>query len=97
MSKVSALQASLEKTSGKLQGLSPPPTPAMTAASPTAGGSYKAPSRTGKIHIGAYLHPDFKRSLRLVQAETGEDVQTLVVRALNNLFSAHNVPVVDHD
>jgi hypothetical protein len=59
--------------------------------------TYKATSREGKIHIGAYLHPDFKRSLRLVQAQTGEDVQTLVVRALNNLFSTHNVPVVDQN
>jgi hypothetical protein len=32
-----------------------------------------------------------------VQAQTGEDVQTLVVRALNGLFSSYNVPVVDRD
>ncbi|SIR53424.1 MULTISPECIES: ribbon-helix-helix domain-containing protein [Acidiphilium] len=95
MSKVSALQASLEKSSGK------PSThiqaPSSTAIASLSGPQsvYKAPSREGKIHIGAYLHPDFKRSLRLVQAQTGEDVQTVVIRALNNLFSAHNVPVVD--
>jgi hypothetical protein len=97
MSKVSALQASLEKTSGKLKPSAPPSTPALAAASPATRSGNKAPSREGKIHIGAYLHPDFKRSLRLVQAQTGEDVQTLVVRALNNLFSTHNVPVVDQD
>ena len=97
MSKVSALQASLEKTSGKLPTSPHSPAPAMIAAPPAARNAYKAPSREGKIHIGAYLHPDFKRSLRLVQAQTGEDVQTLVVRALNNLFSTHNVPVVDRD
>ena len=96
MSKVSALQASLEKTSGKVPAAPQLPAPAVTAISP-ARSVYKAPSREGKIHIGAYLHPDFKRSLRLVQAQTGEDVQTLVVRALNNLFSTHNVPVVDRD
>ncbi|MDE8345932.1 MAG: hypothetical protein POH28_07150 [Acidocella sp.] len=95
MSKVSALQASLEKTSGKLPASVQLPAPAASAALPQVRNSYKAPSREGKIHIGAYLHPDFKRSLRLVQAQTGEDVQTLIVRALNNLFSAHNVPVVD--
>jgi hypothetical protein len=33
----------------------------------------------------------------LVQAQTGEDVQTLVTRALNNLFATHNVPVVDQE
>jgi len=97
MSKVSALQASLEKTSGKLQAPAQSPAPPLAEASPTARSAYKAPSREGKIHIGAYLHPDFKRSLRLVQAQTGEDVQTLVVRALNNLFSTHNVPVVDQN
>ena len=99
MSKVSALQASLEKTSGKVPAPahSPAPTPVPTPALPVTRGAYKAPSREGKVHIGAYLQPDFKRSLRLVQAQTGEDVQTLIVRALNNLFSAHNVPVVDQD
>lgn len=101
MSKVSALQASLEKTSGKVpapaHSPAPTPTPTPMPAPPATRGAYKAPSREGKVHIGAYLHPDFKRSLRLVQAQTGEDVQTLVVRALNNLFSAHNVPVVDQD
>lgn len=97
MSKVSALQASLEKASGKVTAVVQPPAPTAVAAPPVTRSAYKAPSREGKIHIGAYLHPDFKRSLRLVQAQTGEDVQTLVIRALNNLFSAHNVPVVDQD
>jgi hypothetical protein len=97
MSKVSALQASLEKTSGKLPTPAQPASLAPTVALPVTRSAYKAPSREGKIHIGAYLHPDFKRSLRLVQAQTGEDVQTLVIRALNNLFSTHNVPVVDQD
>jgi hypothetical protein len=98
MSKVSALQASLQKTSGKAPAaaVSAPSREAPITAS-SSGNAYKAPSREGKIHIGAYVHPDFKRSLRLVQAQTGEDVQTLVVRALNGLFSSHNVPVVDQD
>ena len=97
MSKISTLQASLEKTSGKLPASAQAPTPAGSTAPPAARSVYKAPSREGKVHIGAYLHPDFKRSLRLVQAQTGEDVQTLVVRALNDLFSTHNVPVVDQN
>jgi hypothetical protein len=65
------------------------PTPA------TAPTTTKAPSREGKIHIGAYLHPDFKTSLRLVQARTGKDIQTLLAGALNELFRAHNAPVID--
>lgn len=98
MSKVSALQASLQKASGKTPTASAPSLPVQSVTtSPSSAGAYKAPSREGKVHIGAYVHPDFKRSLRLVQAQTGEDVQTLVVRALNGLFSSYNVPVVDRD
>jgi hypothetical protein len=88
MSKVSALQASLEKTSGKAA-----PGAAHSAVSPPRA----APAAAVGAYIGAYLHPNFKRSLRLVQAQTGEDVQTLVTRALNDLFAAHNVPVVDQE
>ena len=65
------------------------PEPATTST------TTKAPSREGKIHIGAYLHPDFKTSLRLVQARTGKDIQTLLAGALNELFRAHNAPVID--
>lgn len=58
------------------------------AASPDTG-------RENKAHIGAWLHKDFKRSLFLVRAQTGEDVQTIIARALNAEFRAHNVPVVE--
>jgi hypothetical protein len=54
-------------------------------------------SREGKIHIGAYLDPGFKTSLLLLRAQTGEDTQTLIARALNELFRAHNLPVVGQD
>ena len=57
----------------------------------------RATGRAGKVHIGAWLNPDFKRSLMLVRAQTGKDVQTLLALALNNLFRHHDVPVVDHD
>jgi hypothetical protein len=51
--------------------------------------------RENKVHIGAWLHKDFKRSLLLVRAQTGEDVQTIIARALNAEFRAHNVPIVE--
>lgn len=105
MSKVSALQASLEKSVGgraaRPDSDSPPPRPTAPKSSkaPVATTQQKRDdkpsSREGKIHIGAYVSPDFKKSLRLVQAQTGEDVQTLLTRALNDLFKSHNVPVVD--
>jgi len=31
----------------------------------------------------------------LVQAQTGKDIQALLSQALNELFQAYNVPVVD--
>ena len=104
MSKVSALQASLEKSAGKAsksrgEPQAPPAVSSLTSAPAgqrvTAPRKAVAPSREGKIHIGAYLPADFKRSLRLVQAQTGEDMQTLLTRALNDLFKSHNVPIVE--
>lgn len=96
MSKIASLQAGLDRVTNRA------PT-ATTAAStpvpePTRGSANtKAPSREGKVHIGAYLPAGFKSSLRLVQAQTGEDTQTLIARALNELFRGHNVPVIDHE
>lgn len=107
MSKFSAIQQQLEKASGRkgVAGVVSPPVVAPAAPAPASAEaapehrapSYKAPSREGKTHIGAYLNPDFKRSMRLVQAQTGEDVQQLLARALNELFRTHNVPVVDQE
>lgn len=99
-SKFSAIQRQLEEAGGRKAAIAPvkasPPPVAANVATP-APAAYKSPSREGKTHIGAYLHPDFKRSLRLVQAQTGEDVQSLIAKALNDLFRAHNVPVIDQD
>jgi hypothetical protein len=91
MSKFSAIQQQLEKASGHKATAAPPAAPASMPETT----AHKAPSREGKAHIGAYLHPDFKRSLRLIQAQTGEDVQSLIAKALNDLFRAHNVPVIE--
>jgi hypothetical protein len=86
------LQAALERGRGNPAPvtITPPPSPAVTQPG-------KTPSRAGKVHVGAYLSSDFKRSLMLVRAQTGHDVQTLIAQALNDLFRAHNVPIVDHD
>lgn len=102
MSKFSAIQQQLEQASGRRKTIPAtsiePESFSEPVSSPPQGTAYKAPSRQGKIHIGAYLHPDFKRSLRLVQAQTGDDIQKLIARSLNDLFRAHNVPVIDnHD
>jgi hypothetical protein len=87
------IQRQLERATGRAAApVEVPTVPAMLKAGPVLA---KAPSREGKVHIGAYLHPDFKASLRLVQAQTGKDIQALIGQALNELFRAHNVPVVD--
>jgi len=87
MSKMETLQAGLTRAARR-------PAP-PTAAAPPPPAPAKAPSRVGRVHVGAYLPDDFRRSLRLVQAQTGEDTQTLIARALNELFRGHNVPVID--
>ena len=92
MSKISSLQAQLNKAAGKV----PPPeasTPPQVLE-PTTSQTAKTSSRAGRVHIGAYLPEGFKSSLRLVQAQTGEDTQTIIARALNDVFRACNVPVV---
>jgi hypothetical protein len=104
-SKMADIQAQLLRASGRASAPFAPSAPAATvpaAPAATAPGTTasrpaptKAPSREGLIHIGAYLHPDFKSSLRLVQARTGKDIQSLLADALNELFRANNAPVVD--
>ena len=88
MTKMNAIQAQLERAASPT-----PPKAANTSTAPRSAAT--TASRDGKTHIGAYLSPGFKKSLRLVQAETGEDTQTLIARALNELFRSHKVPVVD--
>ncbi len=52
---------------------------ASPAPKPKVERSAVAPSREGKVHIGAYLNPDIKRGLRMVHAITG-DIQALLAR-----------------
>ncbi len=70
----------------------------VTVTTPTsAPTSYVAPSREGKVNITAYLVPDYKASLRLIQARTGKSLQTLISEALNDLFTKYDVPTVRGD
>jgi hypothetical protein len=68
-----------------------------TVKTPVERRGYMAPSREGKTNITAYLSPDFKASLRLIQARTGASLQTLIAEALNDLFSKYDVPTVRED
>lgn len=86
MSKMNDLQARLKAAANPAPAPIPMQEPRRAAETPAC--------RVGRVHIGAYLPADFKASLRLVQAQTGEDTQTILARALNDIFRAHKVPVV---
>jgi hypothetical protein len=51
-------------------------------------------NRRDKVNIAAWLHPDFKNSLRLVQARRPGSIQDLMEEALNDLFAKYDVPQV---
>ena len=57
--------------------------------------SPRAPSREGKLHISAWLSPDYKVSLRAIQMKFPQkQLQDLFAEALNDLFAKHNVATV---
>jgi hypothetical protein len=77
------------------RGSKPPPAPQTERTETTArAGSYKAPSRENKTPITAYLSPDYKTSLRLIQARENRSIQALIGEALNDLFAKYKVPTV---
>jgi hypothetical protein len=90
MSKMSDIQKALEQTAGGRA--SAPLTVVGSAVRPGI-----APSRQGRVHVGAYLPADFKRGIRMLQAETGEDLQSILARLLNEQFRLHGLPEVDQD
>ena len=54
-------------------------------------------NRVGKVNIAAWMEPDFKNSLRLVQARRPGSIQDLLEEALNDLFAKYDVPQVSRD
>ena len=92
---------SINKMAALQSALKPQPQPAVAArqpAQPTAeAASYIAPSRTGKTNLTAYLSPDYKRNMRLIQAKTGRSLQNLIAEALNDLFAKYDVPIIDNE
>ena len=91
MSKLSNLKAQMGRS---VTLAAPAPVSVDEAPSPPPK-STMAPGRVGKVHLGAYLHRDFKRSLMLVRAATGKTETQIIADALNDVFRAHNVPVID--
>jgi hypothetical protein len=96
MSKMQNLQQALRQSTGKSP--IPPETPISVVPSPAAHSAkpQRAQGRAGQINISAWLHPDFKSSLRLVQARKGQNatLQDLMSEALNDLFTKYDVPTI---
>jgi hypothetical protein len=94
---LSALQQALNRQQSAPAPVALAATAAPVAASQTdaaAPGYYKAPSRAGKVNITAYLSPDYKSNLRLIQARTGKSLQTIIAESLNETFRQYDVPVI---
>jgi Antitoxin-like ribbon-helix-helix len=89
--KIAELQKALQETTN--------PAPQVTAVprEPVSRAALVAASREGRVHVGGYFHPQVRKSLRMIQVQTDENFETLILRALNELFRAHNVPVVDQE
>lgn len=89
--KLNALQKALERKPALALAVPSEPSGARPAAPPSAG---KAPSREGKTNITAWLSPDYKASLRLIQSKENRSMQALIAEALNDLFAKYDVPTV---
>ncbi len=95
VAKVSAIQAQLEAAAGRSGKPSagatdePQPTPRPVSAKPK--------TREGRVHVGAWLPEAYSRNILLVRAKTGLPVKSIFANALNDLFRAHNIPVIDEE
>ncbi len=94
MVKVSAIQAQLEAAAGRAAKPSVVPDEAQSASRPV---TTKAKSREGRVHVGAWLPEAYSRNILLVRAKTGLPVKTIFANALNDIFRAHNIPVIDEE
>ena len=89
MAKVSAMQAQLEAAAGRALLPETATTPRPIAAKPK--------SREGRVHVVAWLPEAYSRNILLVRAQTGLPVKAIFARALNDLFSTHNIPAIDEE
>jgi hypothetical protein len=88
-SKLANLQNALDKTRAPVandERQTSPRQPETTTA--------RQANRVGRVNIAAWLHPDFKRSLRLVQARRSGSIQEILEEALNDIFAKYDVPQV---
>lgn len=81
MAKGNALQAVLDRAKA---GGEPAPSPATLAEAPAARGAQG--SRRGTKLIGGHFPPEVSTQLRILAAEGGTTVQSLLAEALDDLF-----------
>jgi len=81
MAKGNALQAVLDRAKA---GGDPVPSPATPAEAPAARGAQG--SRRGTKLIGGHFPPEVSTQLRILAAEGGTTVQSLLAEALDDLF-----------
>ena len=92
-SKLAKLQSALDHTrAAPTPVIEARPRPVETASSPA--GAPRQANRLGKVNIAAWMEPEFKNSLRLVQARRPGSIQELLEEALNDLFAKYDVPQV---
>ena len=63
----------------------------------SAAAAAKPASREGRVHVGAWLPKAYARHILLVRAKTGLPVKSIFASALNDVFRAHGVPVIDDE
>jgi len=95
--RLGGLKSALEEAAGS-RAIAIAKAPPATAETAAAG---RTSSRSGKIHVGAWLSPEFKTGLRMIQIKTGakggaeRGLQDLLAEALNDLFAKYDVPTVN--
>jgi hypothetical protein len=91
-SKLANLQTALDKTRAAPAAV--PDRRTTVEATPATPKARRQANRQGKVNVAAWMHPDFKRSMRLVQARRSCTIQDLLEEALNDLFAKYDVPQV---
>lgn len=94
------LQRAANEAAGKKGSAQQPPVqprPKKTPVAPPPPPPPSFPSRHGKVPFTFHLAPDFKRGLRLIQAQRGHGctLEQLAAEAFNELFIKNNIPTVN--
>lgn len=77
---------------GALESISAVNKPPVTEPAPgMPSARYSAPSRQGKQLVGGHLPPQYKRTLKMLSAQTDTSQEELLRKALEMLFTAQRI------